>query len=323
MRWRFHHLTLEGITNNPTLKQSWQTSFSSLEPSSAVPDLVCTLTVVGEIPPPPAGTPHFQQGDLLHYYLQGDQVTVHFPRYGQLQLDLAKGTTDGRVITTVLDTYGVLEDLIAISLSPHLRRRGLFLIHAFSAAIATPSGLKSVLLVGGIGAGKTTTGMSLLNAGWRLLSNDSPMVTLQDNMPMILSYPGVLAAYPETFARFSATKHVAEAVAVETTVAEPTRRKYITAAQHIWPGVWLDRAPVSAICFPQIESRPDHTLIPLSPPQALARLLPHAIEQWDTAVMPQHLALLSQLVQHTPTYELRLGPDVSTIPALLHASLYK
>lgn len=33
-----------------------------------------------------------------------------------------------------------------------------------------------MLLVGGIGAGKTTTGLSLLNAGWQLLSNDSPVV---------------------------------------------------------------------------------------------------------------------------------------------------
>lgn len=312
MQWHFHHLTIKGISNHATLAQSWQTSFSSLEPSTGTPDLICTLNVVEQIPPAPAGNPHFQQGELLAYYIQGDQVTVHFPRYGQLQLDLAKGTTTGQLVTAVLAKYGVLEDVIAISLSPHLRRRGFFLIHAFSAALNG----KAILLVGGIGAGKTTTGMSLLNAGWRLLSNDSPVIALQNDIPTVLSYPGVLAAYPETFARFATTKHIAE----QATEGEE-RRKYILPAHDIWPGVWLENAPVSAIYFPQIESRPDHALTPLSPPQALAQLLPHAIEQWDTTMMPQHLALLSQLVAQAPTYQLHLGPNVATIPALLQTNL--
>jgi hypothetical protein len=312
MRWRFHDLTIEGITNDPTLQQSWQTSFASLPSSTAVPDLTCTLDVIDHIPPPPPGKPHFQQGELLHYYIHGSEVTAHFPRFGQLRLNLARGRSDGRVVTAVFESYGVLEDLIAIALSPHLRRRGKFLIHAFAAAMAD----KAVLLVGDIGAGKTTTGLALLNAGWKLLSNDSPIITIQNNVPTILSYPGVLAAYPDTFVRFEATSQYAAMA-----TSAHGRQKHIVTPQQIWPDVWLDSAPVGAIFFPQIESRPDHALVQLASPQALARLLPHAIEQWDTAVMPQHLATLRQLVEQAPAYELRLGPDVSTIPALLQAAL--
>jgi hypothetical protein len=167
-----------------------------------------------------------------------------------------------------------------------------------------------VLLVGGIGSGKTTTGMSLLNAGWKLLSNDSPIVNVSAE---ILSYPGLLAAYPDTFARFAATLELAQSAPAATA----GRQKIAVAAEHIWPGVWIDRAPAGAIFFPHIDSRADHTVDPVSPAEALRRLLPHAVEQWDREMIPEHLRILRQLVESAPAFVFRLGPDVSAIPALM------
>ncbi len=318
MRWQFHHLTIEGRSNDAALRRNWQESFASLPPGTAPPDLTVCLDVAVNIPRPPPGEPHFRQGDLLHYYVNGADVVAHFPRYGQLRLNLAAGTTDGRIHPRAIRSYAVLEDLIAISLSPHLRRRGLFLLHAFAAA----QGDTAVLLVGGIGAGKTTTGMALLNAGWRLLANDSP--ALAEN-GRIFSYPGLLAAYPETFARFPTTRHLAGAAAPErrpAEAAEPAapRAKMTVPAQEIWPGVWQGTAVIGAICFPQIEKRAGHALTPLTPPQALARLLPHAVEQWDKEMIPLHLRYLRQLVEAAPAYILRLGPDVFAIPDLVRRS---
>jgi hypothetical protein len=210
-----------------------------------------------------------------------------------------------------LSSYGVFEDLIAIGLSPHLRRRGLFLLHAFAAAL--PRSDRAALLVGGIGAGKTTTGMALLNAGWRLLSNDSPIINPSAE---VLSYPGQLAAYPETYARFESTTHLASDVASET-----ERRKITVAAENIWPDVWCNRANASAIFFPQIEARSAHAVERLSRPEALRRLLPHAVEQWDKAMIAEHLNVLRHLVESTNAYVLRLGPEVASIPVLLASTL--
>ncbi|RMG88999.1 MAG: hypothetical protein D6706_22160 [Chloroflexi bacterium] len=304
-KWQFHHLIIEGWTNNANLWQSWQTSFASLPVAkeTAVPDLRLHLELVKEIPPPPAQEPDFRQGDLLAYYVRNNEVIAHAPRFGQLKLSLSAGTTHGWLKTAVFHTYGVLEDLLAISLSPHLRRRNLFLIHAFAAAYQN----QAILLIGGIGAGKTTTGISLLHAGWRLLANDSPILAPNG---IIRRYPGQLAAYPETFARFPETHHLAKTTS--------KRQKLVVSAETIWPNVWQDAAPVAAICFPQIEkNRVEHVLEPVSPPQALAMLLPHTMEQWDRAMMPTHLAALRQLVEYAPAYHLRLGPDVLAIPQLL------
>src|SRR3972149_2950315 len=172
MRWAFHGLIVEGTTNDAVLRDRWRASFASLseDRTNAEPDLSFALTLVPSVPSVPARTPQFRQAELLEYYLDGHAVIAHFPRFGQLRLDLARGTTEGRIVPGVLTTYGVFEDLVAIGLSPHLRRRGLFLIHAFAAAVPPPlcpprltGGATggAALLVGFIGSGKTTAGTGL------------------------------------------------------------------------------------------------------------------------------------------------------------------
>ncbi len=315
MLWNFHGLTIAGQTNNPALLERWEASFASLPSAEAsAPALQFQLDLVSDIPPAPPGQPHFQQGEVLAYYLNGQTAIAHFPRFGQLTLDLANGTTHGNIVSAALTTYGALEDLAAIGLSPHLRRRGLFLIHAFAAAITHDPLPEAVLIVGSIGAGKTTTGMSLLNAGWKLLSNDSPVLNAEGE---VLQYPGLLAAYPKTFACFPATARWAN-TQIQTTDG---RKKLTVAAEDIWPEVWCERAPARAIVFPQIEDRAEHALEKLSQPEALRHLLPHAVEQWDTAMMPEHLRVLRLLVERAPAYLLRLGPEVGAIPALMERAI--
>jgi hypothetical protein len=345
MRWNFHGLVIEGLTNDDEVRQHWQTSFASRAVSrpttSTQPDLSLTLNIVPQVPPRPNGEPVFRKDNLLEYHFAGDAVIAHFPRFGQLRLELARGVTEGQIIPAALHTYGVVEDLIAIGLSPHLRRRGMFLIHAFAAsrmqsaptqstpmqsaptqstpAIPSAPAKSGVLIIGNIGAGKTTTGMALLNAGWKLLSNDSPILNQEAE---ILSYPGVLAAYPDTFARFETTAHLAAGSGEHTgSPLQDGPKKLTIPAEQVWPDIWLDRAPAAAIFFPQIEARPDHALERLPQPEALRLILPHAIEQWDRAMIPAHLALLNRLVQSAPAYRLRLGPDTSTIPAVIASVL--
>lgn len=308
VRWRLHGLTVEGRADDPALRARWEAAFASRpRAAESAPDLVCALDIVPAVPEPPARAPQYRQAGLIEYYLDGESALAHFPRFGQLRLDLKAGVTAGRIVRAALDTYGVLEDLIAIALSPHLRRRGLFLIHAFAAVPATATG--AALIVGGIGAGKTTTGLALLAAGWRLLSNDSPMLRAAEAGVEALSYPGLLAAYPDSFARFPATAHLAEAGR-----AGQGRPKITAPAEAVWPEVWAERAACAAIVFPQIEARTEHAIEPLPPPEALRRLLPHAVEQWDKAMLPAHLALLGELVRAAPAFRLRLGPDVSALP---------
>ena len=307
MRWNLHGTAIGGHSNDPTLRQRWQAAFASLAPASGAAEIRLSLDVVATQPATPQGEPQFRQGDLLHYYVNGNRVTAHFPRHGQIQMDLDAAESHGRLTAEALARYGLLEDFIAIALSPHLRRRGMFLLHAFAAA----QDGRALLLVGNTGAGKTTTGMALLQAGWRLLSNDSPIV---DESARLLSYPGLLAAYPDTMLHFAATRHLAPAAGQD--------GKIQVAGETLWPGVWLAQARPRAICFPQIDPLGGHRLLPLPAPETLRRLLPHAVEQWDTSMIPAHLAALRRLAESATGYELRLGPDVESIAPFLEAKLH-
>jgi len=290
------------------LGERWAATFAARPAADGAPDLHVMLDQVDNVPPAPPGEPHFQQGDLLAYYLDGpDHATAHFPRYGQVRLNLSTGSSEGALTEAALAAHGVFEDLLAISLSPHLRRRGLFLLHAFAAC--PPEGGGAALIVGDIGVGKTTTGLALLHAGWKLLSNDSPMVAEAAGGVRVLAYPGLLSAYPDTLARFP------ELAALNT--APAVREKVLFAAEAAYPDVWAEAAPARAIIFPQVEPRPDHALEPLPPARALRLILPHAIEQWDRAMIPGHLRLLNRLVQAAPAYRLRLGPDTTTLPDVI------
>lgn len=313
MKWDLHGVIIEGLSNHATLAKRWQDSFAALPTSDDTAEIRCQLDIVAAVPAAPPEPAHFEQGRLLRYYVHDKFATVHFPRFGQLRLHLARGNTTGLIVREALETYGVLEDLIAIGLSPHLRRRGRFLVHAFAAAHRGTA----VLLAGGIGAGKTTTGVSLLNAGWRLLSNDSPIVTVRDGTPYVGQYPGLLAAFPDTFARFPATQWLTRKQPMN-----DDRIKLSVPAEEIWPNVWMDQAPAGAILFPRIENSDEHRLERLPPRDGLIQLMPHAIEQWDRSMIQNHLRLLRHLVESVPAFVLHLGSDVLSIPGKLEKELF-
>ncbi|MBK9054231.1 MAG: hypothetical protein IPL78_25960 [Chloroflexi bacterium] len=68
-------------------------------------------------------------------------------------------------LTPGLLDSGRFEDLFWVAVAPWLRQRGLFLVHGFAAA--SPDEQQTILLVGRSGSGKTTTGLALLQTGWR------------------------------------------------------------------------------------------------------------------------------------------------------------
>ncbi|MCC7361317.1 MAG: hypothetical protein IT317_17660 [Anaerolineales bacterium] len=313
LRWQLADLSIESRWSGAALGERWAATVAACPPTSAPANLTVALELAAAVPPAPAAPPDFTQGDLLAYYLDpaSGEVVAHFPRYGQVRLDLSAGYSEGQLTEAALATYGVFEDLLAISLSPHLRRRGLFLLHAFAACPAP--GWPAVLIAGDIGAGKTTTGLGLLHAGWKLLSNDSPILQADAAGVRVRRYPGLLSAYPDTLERYS------ELRALNT--APATRQKVLFAAEAVYRDVWAEQAPAGALVFPQIEARDAHALERLAPPEALRLILPHAIEQWDKPLIAGHLALLNKLIQAVPAYRLRLAPDTDSLPSVLAGAL--
>jgi hypothetical protein len=275
-------------------------------------------------PEPLPDMPALATSDLVSYYGKEELISVRFPKYGLITIDLGNNRLVGGVTRKCLEVYGVFEDVMMITLAPLYRRRGWFPLHAFAGY--SPDG-KVALLTGQIGAGKTTTGLALLNAGWKLLSNDSPLLTLWDDQVQVLAYPGRLSAYDDALARFEHLKHFIPPLAAEAsglsgfnTPLLPQKRVF--RVEEAFPDPWAMMGEAGGLFFPKVVAGLKHSqLVDLPPKQALLELMPQAIESWDKEAIGQTLQLLRRLVEQVPSFILELAPDIERLPELIKGGM--
>ena len=265
---------------------------------------------VSDAPPARPDLPVASFGPEVTYFLEGQRLVILYHNWARFDVQLDKDVVHGVMLPQVARHSGAVEDMILIALAPLLRRRGYFTLHAFAAARDG----RALLLLGDIGAGKTTTGLSLLANGAQLVANDSPLLRIDETgQPQLFAYPGLISAYPDSLAYFpeiQARLHAAE--------PHKGEGKLSFAADDIWPDAWAWQARPAALLFPQItpgleESR----LEPISAFQALQYMVGQSLEDWDKATIPAHLRAIRQLTASAPAYRLLLAPDVSRLPQLL------
>jgi hypothetical protein len=315
MLYALHGIPILFQSSDPPLVKRWQRQWASFAvdklPSAAAP--IAIHLSITPLPPPP-DIPPVSASPLVAYYRQGDHLVVYGPRWGRCDVDLAGQRLTGYLTEACLAGHGVFEDVIMMALAPLLRRRGFYTLHAFAAA----HDRQAVLLVGDIGAGKTTTGLALLMAGYRLCANDSPLLHAgADGSVRVMAYPGLISLYPQSLRWFPALQ---ERLAVIPSGQKDGKIAF--ALEEVWPEAWAYEAQPGAVFFPRVVAGLTASVLrPLDRFQALRRLATNAIEQWDTTSIPGHLQLLRRLVETCPTYELALAPDVERLPALITAAL--
>jgi hypothetical protein len=331
-----HGLTLTFHTPNAPLRERFETVYGHLPQLSSSKTGVSINWDIHQsslAPNPPAGTPIISKGDLVSYYGADDLVLIRMPKYGLITVDLSNNRLLGVVTHQCLDVYGAFEDVLMISLAPLYRRRGWFPLHAF-AALAPNN--KAALITGEMGSGKTTTGLALLSAGWKLLSNDTPLLTMQKDSVHVLAYPGRLSAFDDSLVRFaSLKKFIPGGVGVRAKVkakaeakvekglrgsANPPKRVF--RAEEAFADPWAAAGVAGGVFFPQVVPGLAHSeLVQIAPKDALLQLIPQAIEGWDKAAIGQSLQLLSRLVEQVPCYTLRLSPHMEQLPSLIASGI--
>lgn len=312
VNYRLRHVVIQIETADAGIAEHIGVIFCPFTSAEGAADLFVALHRAATLPPMPAGPPvAFEEGRFA-YFLQGQRLIAHFMAWGQLHVDLNGGRFEAFLNEACLSTTSVLEDMILIGLAPLLRRRQLFTVHAFAAAKAG----RALLIIGDIGAGKTTTGISLLRAGWSLLSNDSPLLTDNGASLEVVAYPGLLSAFDDSLARFP---ELAPILNDPLSAQDHSRHKRTFAAERLYPAVWVKTAAPAALCFPQITPGLAASMLePLNAQQALLAMLPQSIENWDKPLIAQHFAILGRLAEVAPAFCLRLAPDVEALPALLN-----
>lgn len=270
------------------------------------------LVDLPEAPLPPENSPVIAPGPLVSYYGRGRRIFIRMPKYALVTVDLRQNELAAQITRNCLDVYGAFEDVLMIALAPLYRRKGWFPLHAFAGL--SPEG-QAVLISGQMGSGKTTTGLALLNAGWKLLSNDSPLLALRNNRVDVLAYPGRLSAFDDTLAWFDRLKRFIPREAAP-------GQKRVFRAEEAFDAPWALTGPALAVFFPQVTpglSRSE--LVEVAPKDALLALMPQGVEGWDREMVGPTMQVLNRLVEQARCYRLRLSPHVHRLPGLIAAAL--
>ncbi|MFT3775557.1 MAG: hypothetical protein QM820_60185 [Minicystis sp.] len=207
-------------------------------------------------------------------------------------------------------TKGSAAAMIEVAIPLALRRFGLFHIHA--AALAHPSG-ESILVVGGSGAGKTTTTLALIEAGARYLGDDAHFLSASPDGIRIAAFPRAFHLAPATIAAFPRLAPLA---------GPPSghRDKRPLDARAAWPGrhqpdLVLQPGHVLAL-FPSIADAPVTEIVPIPRADAFGLLIASsaALVIEGLPGRDDNLALLQAVLAASRCFELRLGRDALADP---------
>lgn len=322
MMLSFHGLRIELYTPDAPVMEAWAHLFSrwpeAEDMGARQPDFRLELHWRENLPPLPDTPPLFTDQDseqatpaiLTAYAQPNGRVALHFHEAGLVSVPLTlplhgETQTAVGVITAASLANGRFEDITFTALAPMLRRRGYFLLHAFG---VTKNG-RAALLVGASGSGKTTSGLSLVLNGWEMLSNDVVALQARPGGIFALPVPDMVSLRPFTF-------HLLPEIAPRLGIPPATEPISIPAGA-LTNGSWAEAALVTAVYFPTLNYEATSAAIPLSRAVCLARLMEQSIDQWDTAVLADHMHALQTLSRQATPYTLRLAKDVARLPLLI------
>jgi hypothetical protein len=186
-----------------------------------------------------------------------------------------------------------------------MRRCGLFELHA--AGLVEPETREGILFVGPSGSGKSTFATQLASAGWQYLSDDTLLLTLNEEFVEARALRRVFAVTQPTVAASLLAGY--EDLLTEPVPFDPLKRRF--EPEKIFPGGFTDICIPRTIFFPSITGDEASHVRRLAQADTMARLIrmcPWAC--YDKPAARAHLEALSRLAQQVRAFELMAGTDL-------------
>jgi hypothetical protein len=242
----------------------------------------------------------FEQGE--DFYLTDGASLLHLrPSRGWAEAQLAPAFREKpAIVQRQFWAFGVLK---------LLRARGLYSLHA--AGLVSRNGV-GLLLVGNSGCGKSTLTIGLVRQGWSYLSDDAVLLRLQPE--------GVeaLGLRKHCYVNANAAEAYADLPVGEEVPDSARGRRRRVCIEAAFPNRVLSSYLPQVLLFPRIVPHPSSALVPVERRSALGHLLAQSGPKlFDRGTMPEHLKVLTRLVQQTSSYELRAGLDLYHDPLRL------
>jgi hypothetical protein len=256
-----------------------------------------TTVLVGEIP---------KRGiDIEGNLLRDGQLWIIEFGAAVIALDPANGRAEGWILrpNNVPQSSAIFILMAVIEL---LRTRSVYAVHC--SALARDG--QGILFIGPGGAGKTTACISLTRAGYQCLSDDHPLLRVQDGKLELLPFPGRLFVAPRTVSWF------AELDAAQDNFRPGPRKRSFNLSDIAGYRAGGACRP-SLLIFPRIADADKSVFEPMSRARALEELLPQTMLVMNPSLAARQFETVSRLVRETPAYRLHFGRDVEHLPELV------
>jgi hypothetical protein len=195
-----------------------------------------------------------------------------------------------------------LNAMLVVALVQLLAHRRIFSIHA--CAVARDG--RAIIAAAERGGGKSTLATSLARAGLSVLSDDRLLVRQGPAGIECLGWRGPLNLAEESVALFPE-------LAALTLSSGTFEGKLGVAPEEVYHTARADSAAPGALLFPTVSERSESVIEDLSPGEALARLVPCSLFYAHQQVLPEHLAVLRDLVAASRCYRVSVGRDVAEV----------
>jgi hypothetical protein len=277
------------------------------------PDLVVEIRGPGSeagwpLEPTGHGRPIYDApGAQIQYFESSDQLFVDFEHGARLLCTLRDGLISIGITGSEL-SHAVLaaHPLLTVALVETMKRFGRYPLHA--AALALNG--KGVLVPGASGAGKSTTSVTLVRAGFDFLADDTVFLTRSTDKLWVDGFPDEVDVTENTVGRIPELSHLAGAPLL------PGRDKYSFRVEEIFGITPLVGCRPAFLIAPRVVDQPGSELEPLPASEAFLALVPNVL-MTDPAASQAHLDMLADLVEMVPCLRFRVGSDLDDAAACI------
>ncbi|SLM32113.1 hypothetical protein MTBBW1_60013 [Desulfamplus magnetovallimortis] len=200
---------------------------------------------------------------------------------------------------------GIYTPLITILFREILNSYGYTLLH--SAAVCYPDGT-GALIIGESGHGKTTTALSLVRHGARLLGDDLTLIELKENSVIAHGVPERLNITEDTYAFFDELKEMP----LEALSRKNQLKKTVDPEAVYGESCWQNKTEINYIFFPEI-SKKGPLLKPLKSNKILEKLIKSHGFCCDQKTDADAMYRLISIADITNSYKLFTGDDPASL----------
>ncbi len=230
-----------------------------------------------------------------YYFAYGASCAAIDPQAGQAWVRLTPA-----VWSRPAQRRGLLYDLVLLALLTLLRPRGLFALHA--AGVARDG--DGFLIPAPGHSGKSTLALGLLRTGWHYLSDDLVLLSGAEGQVEARGLFRHFRFDPAAVRRFPE-------LAPHTQPAGTLSDKLHLAVDACFPGRYRPCCRPRVLLFPEIAERSETVPTPLTPGQALLRLLAQtSLPARDRTLAGRQLDVFRHLAEQTRAFHLALGTDL-------------